>query len=213
MTTSASATFQHLVLKLYQSQLHFCLTETPYSAQIVIRKRYLKDQSGPSLLFSSDETTENDEIDDLNVEIIELKKTVESSKKIIETLESKVTNAEAQALKSFDVKKAEILALKSSLKKSEDKIHTLRKDLDNQQKEIKQKGKVICQLEKKCENLNINNQNLKTEITKVKNENKKILKSKAKSDKLGQRQSQTPFSSAFWVQIYFEDKKLLTCLN
>ena len=30
-----------------------------------------------------------------------------------------------------------------------------------------------------------------------------------KEDKLGQRQSQTPFSSAFWVQKDFDYKKLL----
>ena len=116
MTTSASATFQHLILKLYQSQLHFCLTETPYSAQIVIRKRYLKDQSGPSVQFSSDKNAENDEIEDLNVEVSELKKTVESSSKIIEILENKVAKAETQALKAFEEKKTEILALKSLLK-------------------------------------------------------------------------------------------------
>ena len=116
MTTSASATFQHLVLKLYQSQLHFCLTETPYSAQIVIRKRYLKDQSGPSLQFSSDKNAVNDEIEDLNVQVSELKKTVENSNKIIEILENKVAKAETQALKAFVEKKTETLALKSSLK-------------------------------------------------------------------------------------------------
>ena len=31
-------------------------------------------------------------------------------------------------------------------------------------------------------------------------------------NKLGQRQSQTSFSSAFWIQMDFEYKKLLTCL-
>ena len=126
MTTSASATFQHLVLKLYQSQLHFCLTETPYSAQIFTRKRYLKDQSGPSLLFSSDKNSQNDEIDDLNVQVSELKKTVESSTKIIEILENKIDNAETQALKAFEEKTTEILALKSSLKKVKTKLMLLK---------------------------------------------------------------------------------------
>ena len=183
MTTAASATFHHLVLKLYQSQLHFCLTETPYSAQIVIRKRYIKDQSGPSLQFSSDKNAENDEIQELNVQVSELKKTVENSNKIIEILENKVAKAETQALKAFEEKKTGILALKKSLKKSEDEMKTFKKDLENEQKESKVKEKAIYQLEKKCDNLNSNNKKLKTEVAQVKNENKKLLKSKAKSEK------------------------------
>ena len=159
------------------------MTETPYSAQIVIRKRYLKDQSGPSLLFSSDKNAKNDEIEDLNVEVSELKKTVESSSKIIEILENKVAKAETQALKAFEEKKTEILALKSLLKKSEDEMKTFKKDLEIEQKESKVKEKAIYQLEKKCDNLNSNNKKLKTEVAQVKNENKKLLKCKAKTEK------------------------------
>ena len=70
-----------------------------------------------------------------------------------------------------------------SWKKSEDVIRTLRKDLDDKQKELKVKEKAMIQLEKKCENFTINNKNFKTELTKVKNENKKLLKSKANSKK------------------------------
>ena len=183
MTMSASETYQQLVKKLYQSQLHFCLTETPFSAQIVIRKRFLKDQTGPSLLFSSSNNIQSDEVDNLNMQVIELEKAVQNSKETIEILENKVANAETGALKAFEVKKTEIAALKSSLKKSEDVIKTLRKDLEDKQKDVREKEKTIIQLEKKCENLNNNNKNYKTELTKAKKENKKLMKSKTESEK------------------------------
>ena len=99
MTMSASETYQQLVKKLYQSQLHFCLTETPFSAQIVIRKRFLKDQTGPSLLFSSNNNIQSDEVDNLNIQVIKLEKTVQNSNETIEILENKVANAETRASK------------------------------------------------------------------------------------------------------------------
>ena len=75
------------------------------------------------------------------------------------------------------------------MKKSEDKINAFKKDLINQQKEVKVKEKAIYQLEKKCENLNTNNKKFKSEIAKVKIKNKKLLKAKAKSGEQNARSS------------------------
>ena len=183
MTVPASETFQQLVLKLYQSQLHFYLSETPYSAQITIRKRFLKDKDGPSPMFSSNSTPQNDEVENLTTQIIELKKTVENSSEVIEILEKKLATAETQAFKAFEEKKTQISVLNSSVRKSEDLVKELRKDLIDVHKVVKGKEKLIHQLEKKCENLNDNNENHKNELTRLKTENKKLLKSKAKSEK------------------------------
>ena len=82
MTTTADELFQILIQKLRQTQLNFHLTETPYSAQILIRKRFLKDKNSPSPLFFSDGTKyQNDKtrntVDDSH--IVELKKNVKHS--------------------------------------------------------------------------------------------------------------------------------------
>ena len=51
---SASETFQQLAKCLYNSNLHFVVTETPYSAQIVIRKIFLSGKTGPASDFFPD---------------------------------------------------------------------------------------------------------------------------------------------------------------
>ena len=48
-----------LLYELRMSNLHYALSETPHSVQIVIRKRFLKDKTGPakppSQFFSQDQ--------------------------------------------------------------------------------------------------------------------------------------------------------------
>ena len=81
MTTTASEIFQLLVQKLRQGHLNFHLTETPYSAQILIRKRFLKDKTCPSPSFFSDVNkfqNEENTVDERHVE--ELNKTVQKIK-------------------------------------------------------------------------------------------------------------------------------------
>ena len=181
MTSTASETFQQLVQKLYHSHLNFYLTETPYSAQIVIRKRFLKDTNGPSPSFSPT-SIQTEEVDRLHNQVLDLQKTAERLNKTIESLESKKAQAEAQAVKTHEIKTTEISVLKNSYKKSEDTIKALKKDLDDKQKDVKGKEKIIHELELKCENLITNIKNHKAELTKVKKENKKLLKHKTKTD-------------------------------
>ena len=50
---SAHEVYQDLVQKLRHSHLHFVLSETPYSAQILLRKRFLKEAKGPAGLRQS----------------------------------------------------------------------------------------------------------------------------------------------------------------
>ena len=48
---SANETFQQLAKCLYNSNLHFIVTETLYSAQIIIRKIFLNGKTGPASDF------------------------------------------------------------------------------------------------------------------------------------------------------------------
>ena len=179
MTATASEIFQLLVQKLRQAELNFHLTETPYSAQILIRKRFLKDKTCPSPLFFSDENkfhNKEDTGDESRVE--ELQKTVEKSNEMIDSLESRVAQAEMQTFKVFEGKKTEISLIKNSLKKSDDENKNLKKVIDSLKKEVKEKERVIQKLEHTSENLSTNCKNFKAELTKLKNENKKLLKIK-----------------------------------
>ena len=129
MATTANEIYYLLIQKLQQSQLNFHLTETPYSAQILIRKRFLKDKTCPTtLFFPNNDEMKNTADDNL---VIELQKTVQNSNEIIELLENKVAKAEAQALKLFEEKKTEISTLKNALKKSDDENENLKKVMTN----------------------------------------------------------------------------------
>ena len=57
-------------------------------------------------------------------------------------------------------------------------MRNLKKDIDDEQKLVKQKEKIIQKLEHKCDNLITENKHVKTELCKVKNENKKLSKNK-----------------------------------
>ena len=163
MTTTANEIFRQLVQTLYSSNLHFHLSETPFSAQILIRKKFLKDRiTDPSSTssFSQTETAQN--------QIRELQKNNEISSNTINRLEQKLEHAESKASKAFDEKKIVIETLKSSLKNSGLEVKNLKKDLESERKVVNQKEKYIQKLENKCENLATNNKEVKTEMTKLK---------------------------------------------
>ena len=123
MTFSASETYQQLIKKFHGSHPQFCLPETPFSAQICIRKRFLKGETGPATDFYHDEAIS------MNAGLSDVKKNYEKSGEIIDTLETKLAAAEAQALKTFEAKKTEINALKNALKNSENQIVNIQKAL------------------------------------------------------------------------------------
>ena len=171
MTLTAIESFQLLVQKLYESQLNFYMSETPYSAQILIRKKFQKTTiSSPS--------SENEKIRHLETQVVELQEKVRNYSEIIDSLETKVGQAEEKASKVFEEKKTEIAVLKNTLKKSNNEIDEAKKDLVNERKALKEKEKVIGKLVHKCENLERNNKTFKCDLIKVKNENKKLLKNR-----------------------------------
>ena len=160
---TAHETFQQLVQNLYTSNLHFHLTETPFSAQILIRKKFLKNRIGQS---STTLNFQSEEINYLNNKIAELQKQVKDSNDIANTLEKKLGQAEAEALKVYEENKTKMEALKSSIKNSDFLAKNVTKRLESEQKVAKENEKLIQKLELKCENLAKNYKNIQTELNK-----------------------------------------------
>ena len=173
---AANETFQQLVQKLYTSNLHFHLSETPFSAQILIRKRFLRDKCGPSSIPSVSE-----EVSKLNDQIFELQKQIQKSCDDKDILENKLVEAEARAKKAYEEKITEVEALKNSVNKSELFAKNLKKELEIKNKVIRENENLIKKLEHKNESLATNYKNLKTDLNKVKNENRKLLKNRPNS--------------------------------
>ena len=92
------------------SNLHFAVSETPHSVQIMLRKRFLKNVSGPASTFGVNSSSQEFEnlmhknnllVDDkckLNEQIEDLKYQLKSSNNNLEILEKKVEKVEAAAL-------------------------------------------------------------------------------------------------------------------
>ena len=110
------------------SNLHFALSETPHSVKIMLRKRFLKNVSGPASIFGLNSfsqefnnlkhennllVTENYK---LNEQIEELKCQISSSNSTLDILETKIEKVEAAALKSYEEINLEINTLKDALK-------------------------------------------------------------------------------------------------
>ena len=177
MAMAVNTVLQNLVQKLYKSGLHFYLSETPFLAQISIRKKMLKDRTGLSLTVA---TSQDEEISSLKYRIIELQKHVENSNEVIDILEKKVAQSEAKALKAYEEKKMEVETLKNALKKSNQEVKKLKKDLEDEHEVVKDKDNQLSKLNKRCENLTLNIKNTKTELNKVKNGKKNLLKHRSK---------------------------------
>ena len=98
----------NLLIQVKNSQLNFHLSETPYSINLSIRKRFLKEAN--SLLDLVTYAFENSDKDNAssNSENEKLKKVIEEKevenkafKETVAILESKVENAEAELVRHF----------------------------------------------------------------------------------------------------------------
>ena len=178
MGPSASEVYHQLIKKLRLSNLNFLLSETPYSAQIIIRKRFLKDVTCPDPCFDvkAVETIRNDyEILKesncmLKTEISELRMVSEREKETIAILEEKLGKAEAAALKSFEKTKIELATLKNANKGLSNNLEEIKKENSLKNKQLKQKEKEIKKSDVKCENLSSNLKEVKQELKCLKQE-------------------------------------------
>ena len=112
--------WQELLQMLRDSNLHFLLTETPHSAQIMLRKRFLKDAKSPAphLPTNTSIKSEDQELKHQNnllhlenqnllQEVRQLRASRKISKENVEILEQKVAKAEAAALRTYEGKNHE----------------------------------------------------------------------------------------------------------
>ena len=91
------------------SQLNFKITETPFSAEIIVRKRFLKNSEGPDPSFST--PSSDSQIEDLETRIEALQQenfSVSENPRVraytIRLLEGRLEKNEANALKNFKEK-------------------------------------------------------------------------------------------------------------
>ena len=105
MAASAHNVCQKVLNNLRLSNLNFMISETPYSAQILLRKRFLKEVSGPESSFdiggndSDHKRGLANENSMLRKEIEDIEEKIESDREIVKILEEKVAKAEAAAFK------------------------------------------------------------------------------------------------------------------
>ena len=149
---------------LRNSNLNFLVTETPYSAQIILRKRFSKSSQGPeasSNLLSNESFSElENEIKNHKQEIVMLEEAlhkreenVKISKESCSILEQKIGKVEAEALKTFEQNNSEVKTLKTVNRSMNNELAYLKRDLNSANKIVKQKKKEIMKLDHKCENL------------------------------------------------------------
>ena len=193
-TTTASHVCQQLLNQLRLSNLNFIVSETPYSAQIFLRKRFLKELNGPEPDFNSYCEVQiqvealREENNTLRNEISDLKLSSASEKETIKLLEDKLARAEEASLKIFEKAKLDTSTLKNVNKNQNKELEECRRDLNNKVKILKQKEKEIQKLDSKCENLNINLKAAKSELKMTKSDLDKEKKIKVSKKKLSDKE-------------------------
>ena len=122
---SATAVCQLLLNQLRSKNLNFIISETPYSAQILLRKRFVKEASGPAWAKNAENEFENTKNtgDDRSEMFKNLEKNNQSLSDINTILENKLAMAEASANKAFKEKADEITILKKNIKTNKDEIN------------------------------------------------------------------------------------------
>jgi hypothetical protein len=117
MAVSPHDVCDQLLQQLRLSNLNFVVSETPYSAKICLRKRFVKEANGPdvpnlpSKAKLCDPHLENQiqhlesKNSILKTHIIDLEAVKETFKETANLLEEKLSKAEASALKSFNAQR------------------------------------------------------------------------------------------------------------
>ena len=185
---SAHDVCHQLLYQLRMFNLHFAISETPHSVQIMMRKRFLRDSKGPATFFLKISALQDYEILEhqnhlLNTEISKLKEENEmlqsqnkSSSETVEILEEKLAKVEAAAFKTYEDKNRETHTLKYSLRNLKNELENTKKDMNTRNKLVKEKEKENYKLGQKNENLVENIRKLKSEISSLRTEIKNFEK-------------------------------------
>ena len=174
MVQSAHSTCANMLDIIRNSQLDFYLQETPYSAFITIRKKYVKSfqQSQYTSITSSVLENLENENKKLVVENQEGKAELERSRKEVIILQKRLAKAEKDSIKDLEDRKNlndRISMLTSDLSKAKAEIKSIQKALHNEEKKSEN-------LKMKLENISASKNELLEEKKKSTSENKNLKK-------------------------------------
>ena len=135
---TANDVCHRLFYMLRVSNLNFVISETPYSAQISLRKRFVKDKTGPAspnfLLGHEDEHVQTlqqiehtrEENRGLLEQLKKLETSYKNSQETVHILENKVAKAESNALRAFKDNSEQILVFKNLVKSHDGQMEALK---------------------------------------------------------------------------------------
>ena len=193
---------QQLLGQLKLSNLNYVVTETPYSAQINIRKRFLKELSEANpAFFSSDmnlkKLTEENIALKAEIECVKTARNVEKDK--VKALEGKIDGIKAEALKAHEKAKDDSFTLKSVIRKLNTELDHHKSDLNQTSKNLKLKEKEVKKYEVKL-------QNLEATVKDFRHENK-ILKADTKRLEKSLKLAKDCGRNATWVSYKYKLEK------
>ena len=186
----ASQQFENILEAVMGSQLNFQLQLSPFSATICLKKSLAKDRLGntvrQNMRLTSSHAHAHDDVNKLEKEIENLqaqneKLTAEASNHevTIAGLELKISKAETAAVKVFEDKKVEVEAYKKQVKFLNSESDQFKKEIHRLQKLFKEKDKELVKAENKCENFECCVKRLKTEVSSLKSNAKRLSKEKS----------------------------------
>ena len=191
---------------LRDSSLHFLVSETPYSIQICIRKRFLKDavhkqkNSDDNVAFKIESIQKKNEalviensylINDLE----EANKALENSQSTNNILHEKIEKAEKELFKYFSEKKDFEKKTKEIKMKLDEDNGRHKSQIKALNKSEKSKDKELFDLGKKFDNASDTNKNLKMKNSKLEVQIKKLEKKLAKKVPFSVKTTQTSDNS------------------
>ena len=175
-----------LISYLKQSNLNFQLVETPFAARIEIRKTFIKDKTGISRTSGLSHSTSSELFEEETKAIVAnqeaLVKENESlqnqllccqnelaslkvDKKQLEISQTILEKNKNNLGQTLEDKKSEFDLLEKSLRNKEDIINATKHELDQSKKTLKAKEKELVKIKSESENLLINCEVLKAEIS------------------------------------------------
>ena len=165
----ASQQFNDILDAVMGSQLNFQLQLSPFSAMISIKKSLAKNKSGHTLRqkvrLTSSQARDREDVNKIKNLLAQNERLAEQNSRLTETvavLESKVTKAEASAIKVFENHKVEVDILKKQVKFLNSEADTYKKEIQCLKKCIRDKDKELFKSESKSENLECSVKRLKT---------------------------------------------------
>ena len=174
----------NILEEIRSSSLNFVISETPVSAYISLRKRFVKDVVQPSLPRQSDENEAlKRQVTVVLARLKESEANCAAARDTIEILETKVQKVESKVLEikknskaALDDKKAEIKVINGVIKNNSDETLRIQNENKKLTKGVKAHEKEIHNLENKNENQGQTIRNLKESLNCLKSEKRNMKK-------------------------------------